>query len=146
RRGRAASVSAQRLARGSVLQRTRARRTGLDRGRHPRGRHARAGRRLSAGQTAFQYGRVDRPELRHRRHQQLEPPGHQRTRAGRQLSARNGCFDMNLLDELQELLGPSAILTGAETHAYTQDWRERYDGRALAVVRPASTEEVAAVV
>jgi len=53
---------------------------------------------------------------------------------------------MNLLDELQELLGPSAILTGAETHAYTQDWRERYDGRALAVVRPASTEEVAAVV
>jgi FAD/FMN-containing dehydrogenase len=38
------------------------------------------------------------------------------------------------------------VLTGADAEPYSVDWRERYRGRALAVVRPGSTDEVAAVV
>ncbi|MFJ1301801.1 FAD-binding oxidoreductase [Pseudomonadota bacterium AL_CKDN230030165-1A_HGKHYDSX7] len=53
---------------------------------------------------------------------------------------------MSLLTDLQSLLGPSHVLTGADAEPYLQDWRRRYRGRALAVVRPGSTDEVAAVV
>ncbi|OZI38782.1 hydroxyacid dehydrogenase [Bordetella genomosp. 5] len=53
---------------------------------------------------------------------------------------------MSLLTDLQSLLGPSHVLTGADAEPYEQDWRRRYRGRALAVVRPGSTDEVAAVV
>jgi FAD/FMN-containing dehydrogenase len=54
---------------------------------------------------------------------------------------------MNLLDRLRALVGPTQVLTdAADTAPYLTDWRKRYHGRALAVVRPASTAEVAAVV
>lgn len=52
---------------------------------------------------------------------------------------------MTLLQELQSLLGPAHVLAGEDAEPYALDWRRRYRGRALAVARPGSTEEVAAV-
>ena len=51
-----------------------------------------------------------------------------------------------LLQALQLIVGPGQVLTGGDLIAYEQDWRQRARGRALAVVRPGSTAEVAAVV
>jgi FAD/FMN-containing dehydrogenase len=53
---------------------------------------------------------------------------------------------MNHLDALRAVVGESHVLTGADAAPYLMDWRERYSGRALGVVRPGSTDEVAAVV
>jgi FAD/FMN-containing dehydrogenase len=53
---------------------------------------------------------------------------------------------MSLLQALQDTVGAANVLTGADAVPYLTDWRKRYSGRALAVVRPASTAEVAAVV
>jgi FAD/FMN-containing dehydrogenase len=53
---------------------------------------------------------------------------------------------MNYLDALRAAAGEANVLTGADAAPYLTDWRERYSGRALAVVRPGSTDEVAAVV
>ncbi|CAN5144725.1 FAD-binding oxidoreductase [soil metagenome] len=51
-----------------------------------------------------------------------------------------------LLEELRRITGPSHVLCDGDLSAYTQDWRKRAQGKALAVVRPASVEEVAAIV
>ncbi|MBC9072229.1 FAD-binding oxidoreductase [Thauera sp. CAU 1555] len=52
-----------------------------------------------------------------------------------------------LLARLTHLLGSERVLTAeSETQAYLTDWRGRYRGSALAVVRPGSVEEVSAVV
>ena len=53
---------------------------------------------------------------------------------------------MNLIETLRAMVGAAHVLTGGDLSAYEVDWRKRYRGRALAVVRPASTPEVAAVV
>jgi FAD/FMN-containing dehydrogenase len=53
---------------------------------------------------------------------------------------------MSLLEELRATLGDAAVLSGGDLSAWEVDWRKRAQGRALAVVRPASTAEVAAVV
>jgi FAD/FMN-containing dehydrogenase len=52
---------------------------------------------------------------------------------------------MSRVDELVHMLGQSHVLTGEEAQPYTVDWRGRYTGQALAVVRPGSVDEVAAV-
>ena len=53
----------------------------------------------------------------------------------------------NLLEKLTAIVGPSAIITEAGTMApHLNDWRGRYHGDALAVVKPNSTEQVAAIV
>ena len=55
----------------------------------------------------------------------------------------------NLLDTLRRVVGDAHVLTGdagGELDGYLLDWRRRWHGRALAVVRPGSTAEVAAVV
>jgi FAD/FMN-containing dehydrogenase len=53
----------------------------------------------------------------------------------------------SLLAALAERLGPRGFTTSAETMApWLTDWRGRYQGRAAALVSPASTEEVRAVV
>ena len=53
----------------------------------------------------------------------------------------------DLVATLQGLVGATNVLTdAADTAPYLTDWRKRYRGQARAVVRPASTEEVAAVV
>ena len=51
-----------------------------------------------------------------------------------------------LLGALRRAVGAAQVLTEGDLSAYEVDWRKRYRGRALAVVRPGSTSEVAAVV
>ena len=53
---------------------------------------------------------------------------------------------MSLLDDLRAVVGAAHVLTDGDLAAYELDWRKRFRGQALAVVRPASTNEVAAVV
>ncbi len=53
---------------------------------------------------------------------------------------------MKLLQALQQSLGASYVLTGADAEPWLTDWRQRYTGKAVAVVRPANTAEVAEVV
>jgi FAD/FMN-containing dehydrogenase len=50
------------------------------------------------------------------------------------------------LAALQAAVGPEHVLADGDLSAWEQDWRRRWRGRALAVVRPGSTAEVAAVV
>ena len=51
-----------------------------------------------------------------------------------------------LLDTLRATCGATNVLVGGDLSAYERDWRRRWHGKALAVVRPGSTAEVAAVV
>ncbi|MFO1180547.1 FAD-binding oxidoreductase [Ottowia sp.] len=51
-----------------------------------------------------------------------------------------------LLDTLRQTVGAAHVLTEGDLSSYERDWRGREQGKALAVVRPASTAEVAAVV
>ena len=53
---------------------------------------------------------------------------------------------MALMDDLVAALGAAHVLTGADTARYGRDWMGKYHGTPLAVVRPASTAEVSAVV
>ena len=50
------------------------------------------------------------------------------------------------LDRLRHIVGAANVLTEGDLIAWEQDWRRRVHGKALAVVRPANTQEVAAVV
>lgn len=52
----------------------------------------------------------------------------------------------SLLDGLIAAVGRSAVLTGADADPSLIDWRRLFGGPAIAVVRPATTEEVAEVV
>ncbi len=50
-----------------------------------------------------------------------------------------------LIEELSNIVGARNVLSGDEDRrAYDHDWTHEHKGRSLAVVRPASTEEVAA--
>ena len=51
-----------------------------------------------------------------------------------------------LIDTLRSLIGATHVITEGDMTAWEQDWRRRVRGKALAVVRPANTQEVAAVV
>jgi FAD/FMN-containing dehydrogenase len=63
---------------------------------------------------------------------------------------KNDATMTNLIDQLRGLLGTPHVLThddpATDLSAYEHDWRKRHQGRALAVVRPGNTQEVAAVV
>lgn len=52
---------------------------------------------------------------------------------------------MNILAVLQEIVGAEHVLTGEQAQAYLTDWRGRYTGKAQAVVRPGSAEEIAKI-
>jgi FAD/FMN-containing dehydrogenase len=52
---------------------------------------------------------------------------------------------MDLLQQVRDLLGASHVLTGADAAAYGREWTGHYHWQPLAVVRPGSTAEVAAV-
>ncbi len=52
----------------------------------------------------------------------------------------------DFLATLRSLVGPAHVLTEGDLSAYERDWRGRLHGKALAVVRPANTDEVAGVV
>jgi FAD/FMN-containing dehydrogenase len=51
-----------------------------------------------------------------------------------------------LLDSLRAIVGGAHVLTDGDLTAYELDWRKRERGKALAVVRPQTTEQVAQVV
>ena len=51
-----------------------------------------------------------------------------------------------LLDALRAAVGAEQVRTEGDLTAWELDWRKRFRGRALAVVRPADTAQVAAVV
>ena len=54
---------------------------------------------------------------------------------------------MSLVERLVRAVGPAHVLTDdADMAPYTEDWRGRYRGRPIAVVRPAHPGQVAAVV
>ncbi|MDP1900838.1 MAG: FAD-binding oxidoreductase [Rubrivivax sp.] len=55
-------------------------------------------------------------------------------------------MNLPLLEALRAAVGPAQVLSEGDLSAWELDWRRRWRGRALAVVRPASTAEVAAVV
>ncbi|MBG9386453.1 FAD-binding oxidoreductase [Caenimonas aquaedulcis] len=52
----------------------------------------------------------------------------------------------SLIEQLKTIAGAPNVLVDGDLTAYEQDWRKRSRGKALAVVRPASTTEVAAIV
>jgi FAD/FMN-containing dehydrogenase len=55
--------------------------------------------------------------------------------------------DTDLIARLRGLRGPAGVLTDpADAAPYCEDWRRLYHGRTPAVLRPASTEQVAAAV
>lgn len=51
-----------------------------------------------------------------------------------------------LLEALRHIVGAAHVFTDGDLTAWEQDWRKRSRGKALAVVRPASTDEVARLV
>jgi len=51
-----------------------------------------------------------------------------------------------LLEALRAIVGAPHVLTEGDLSAWEVDWRQRERGKALAVVRPSTTDEVAAVV
>jgi len=51
-----------------------------------------------------------------------------------------------LIEKLRAIVGAAHVLTEGDLSAFEQDWRKRSRGKALAVVRPASTQQVAEVV
>ncbi len=51
-----------------------------------------------------------------------------------------------LLNSLFSIVGDAHVLTDGNLTAWEQDWRQRAQGKALAVVRPADTNEVSCVV
>lgn len=54
---------------------------------------------------------------------------------------------MNLIAQLQDVLGTDQVLISPEAQAhYLEDWRGRYQGRAQAVVLPQSTDDVIQIV
>ena len=53
---------------------------------------------------------------------------------------------MDLIAELQQIVGPAHVLTGADMERYAHDWTGRYQAKPLVVARPGSTAEVSAVV
>ena len=52
----------------------------------------------------------------------------------------------DLIEHLRNTVGVNQVLVDGDLSAYELDWRKRSRGKALAVVRPANTHEVAAVV
>jgi FAD/FMN-containing dehydrogenase len=53
---------------------------------------------------------------------------------------------VNLIEALRAIVGVPYVLQSGDLSAYEQDWRKRVRGKALAVVQPGATTEVAAVV
>ncbi|PZQ97165.1 MAG: FAD-binding oxidoreductase [Cereibacter sphaeroides] len=53
---------------------------------------------------------------------------------------------MDLITELGGLIGKGYVLTGPDMDRYVHDWTEKYTAAPIAVARPGSTAEVAAVV
>ncbi|OUM03918.1 FAD-binding oxidoreductase [Variovorax sp. JS1663] len=55
-------------------------------------------------------------------------------------------MNTELIEQLRAIVGAANVLTEGDLGAWEQDWRKRARGKALAVVRPGSTPQVAEVV
>ena len=55
-------------------------------------------------------------------------------------------MQQGLIDQLKNIVGANHVLVEGDLSAYELDWRKRTRGRALAVVRPSCTVEVAKIV
>ncbi len=55
-------------------------------------------------------------------------------------------MDHSLIEQLTAIIGKTNVLVDGDLSAYELDWRKRSRGKALAVARPANTQEVAAIV
>ncbi len=56
-------------------------------------------------------------------------------------------LSQELIENIERLVGPAGLVRDPELmQGYLTDWRNAYQGLAALVVRPGSTEEVAAVV
>ena len=55
-------------------------------------------------------------------------------------------MQLGFIEKLKIIVGASHVLVDGDLSAYELDWRKRSRGKALAIVRPATTLEVAAVV
>ena len=51
-----------------------------------------------------------------------------------------------MISSLCKIVGKQNVLTGATAAPHYTDWRGRYSGQALAVVRPANTQQVAEII
>ena len=58
----------------------------------------------------------------------------------------HGTRHSSLLQDLEAITGNGHVLTGDGLEAYERDWRRRWHGRALAVVRPADAQQVCRIV
>ena len=77
----------------------------------------------------------------------LRPAGRHPQDAGLFFSYTRHMENTKLIERLRAIVGPANVLTDpAELEPYVNDWRGIYRGSTPAAVRPASTEEVAAVV
>ena len=61
-------------------------------------------------------------------------------------SASAGGTDANFLAACESVVGSANLIIGDDMARYLSDWRGRFTGNARAVVRPADTEQVAAIV
>jgi FAD/FMN-containing dehydrogenase len=52
---------------------------------------------------------------------------------------------MNLIESLRDIVGPAGLVDPADAEPLLTDWRGRYHGKARAIVKPSSTEQVAQV-
>ncbi|MEM9350217.1 MAG: FAD-binding oxidoreductase [Pseudomonadota bacterium] len=52
---------------------------------------------------------------------------------------------MEILDTLRQTLGAAQVLTGQDTAKWSHDWTGKYTWTPLAVIRPASTEDVSSI-
>ena len=52
---------------------------------------------------------------------------------------------MNLIESLHAIVGPAGFVNLEDGEPYLTDWRGRYHGKAMAILKPANTEEVARV-
>ena len=52
---------------------------------------------------------------------------------------------MTVLDQIAEAIGADRVLTGADADPYGKDWTGAYTSKPLAVLRPANTAEVSAI-
>ncbi|SMR81724.1 FAD/FMN-containing dehydrogenase [Aliiroseovarius halocynthiae] len=52
---------------------------------------------------------------------------------------------MDILDSLRNIIGPDHVLTGSDTAGFATDWIGKYENTPLAVLRPASVDEVSRI-
>ena len=112
-------------------------------GRGPAGRQR--PHRATGGQRWRACRPASRPGCRSSRRWPIGPSSAESTSPGVAACSPMGSHDV-LLESLRAAVGESHVLTDADVRAsYETDWTRRWRGEALAVVRPASTEEVIAV-